>query len=166
MQNSKDVRWRGVGQGPTIPSGKVGGLSWSETGTQHVERTLREYRQARERAGNYVSSVTFSFYCENSDCAVNIFEVRVSHQFDPGYEVVHGFACPYCGKFAILNYYPPRGLAVENDRERISNEEAEARRSVWRQLQERRGQIGFNASEVQAEIDLEELLAKGVAVNK
>ena len=88
------------------------------------------------------------------------------YQFDPGYEVVHPFACPYCGKFAILNYYPPGGQAVENDLERVAHKEARARQSVWRQLQARRGQIVFGLEELETEIDLEELLAKDVALKK
>jgi hypothetical protein len=154
MEKHTDVRWRGVGKGPHLPK-TTGSMHFPESGAEHVERMLKQYNEVKERAAPW--TIYIDLHWPNPDCPVKGFNVTISYQKDPGYELVHWFGCPYCGQFATLNAFGDpsiRDASTEDERQ-----DREARQSVWQQLRRHR-QGGFGAmllAEFEKEIDIDEL---------
>lgn len=148
--NKGDVRWRGVGNGPRIPA-STGSMYRPESGQNHAARFLGEYRKAKVR-GMQDGSMCIRLHCPNQDCCMRLFRVEIDYQYDPGYEIVHAFACPYCGKLAVLD--ADSHPAVEAGPEYADRQDRDARQSVWHQIRRQRGERGCMASEVDNEVDI------------
>jgi hypothetical protein len=128
---------------------------YQETGAEHAKRILEEYEAALERPDHSVLHVYL--YCTNVDCCCSNFNLTLYLQYGlGGYRVVHPFACPYCGKFAVLD--STRRPPIQTAREHNEQSESQARRSVWRQVERRQhDQPGPRASDYFKEIDIEQI---------
>jgi hypothetical protein len=130
-------------------------MLYKDSGADHAQRILNEYEAARERNANGFC-LYVRMYCPNSDCAVRHFTIELGYQSVGGYKIVHPFACPYCGQFAVLDAYATP--AIETQREYNQRKKCEARQSVWRQIRHHRTRaLGILASDMDKEVDIAQL---------
>jgi len=150
-----EANWRGVGRGPRIPADHGSAMHPQENGAEHAQRIVDECTAAAKRGHR---TLYVHLHCTNSNCCVKYFSVTVDYQYVGGYAVVHPFACPYCGRFAVLDadYYP----SVEASAEYHERDARDARRSVWRQVKYwQDGDPLLRTSDLYKEVDIERLAA-------